>query len=509
MPSFTPAPPSSSPEADTDNAWSGWRGPVLIGLIIFCCAIIGILGRPLNFVSAMWPANPVLAGLMVRHPQLARRPAAWLGAFLGFLAADLLTGSSLFATLWFTTANMAGSGLCCWVLLRTDTATRLMQGHNSALALFAGALAAAFAAAAVGGGTGPVLFQAGLWPSMSMWLGGELLSYVLVLPVLLAFPRRRPSRWSDWVEWNEEAPVWLRGLPLVSVALALAAALAIGGPGTLSFVVPALLWCALSYSFLATAALCLVVCLILTVEVAMGSFQFTPEFWLSALSLRVGITLLALGPLAVASNRVARKHAIDRLDRAINHDFLTGLLSRSAFFQRARTLMAPLSQRRAPMALLVLDLDHFKRINDGLGHAAGDDVLRQFSHVAASRMRTTDLLGRMGGEEFLALLPEVSAAQAQALAQQLCEAVRSHPFSVAGHTAPVRTTVSIGVVYCSCTPSPDEIDALIHSADMLLYQAKQSGRDQAVMASHSHSPASPIGPYSRHPLNRRHAAKPR
>lgn len=481
---------------------------MLIGLIIFCCAIIGILGRPLNFVSAMWPANPVLAGLMVRHPQLARRPTAWLGAFLGFLAADLLTGSSLFATLWFTTANMAGSGLCCWILLHTDKTTRLMQGHNSALALFAGALAAACAAAVVGGGTGPVLFQSELWPSVSMWLGGELLSYVLILPVLLAFPHHMPSNGNAWVEWDDAAPVWLRWAPLASVALALAAALAIGGPGTLSFVVPALLWCALSYSFLATAALCLVVCLILTVEVAMGSFQFTPAFWLSALSLRVGITLLALGPLAAASNRVARKRAIDRLDRAINHDFLTGLLSRNAFFHRAKALMAPLSLHPAPMALLVLDLDHFKRVNDRLGHAAGDDVLRQFAHVAASRMRTPDLLGRMGGEEFLALLPDASPEQAHTLAQQLCDAVRNHPFTVTGQAGPLHATVSIGVVHCSSTPPPDEIDALIHSADMLLYQAKQAGRDQIAIAPYNRASAA-AGPLAHPPLNRRHAAQPR
>lgn len=505
MPIPLPTHPASSAaeEPTPDPAWAGWRGPALLCLIIFCCALVGILSRPINYASAMWPANPVLAGLMVRHAQGLRRPSGWLAAWIGFVAADILTGSSWLATLWFTAANLAGAWVASEILLRTDYATRSMQGQNSALALFAAALASALTAATVAAGTGPVLFQSELWPNISMWLSGELLNYVLILPTLLTFPRHRPRQWSDWLEWNTNAPLWLRVAPLIAVAVALGAALAIGGPGTLSFVVPALLWCALSFSFLFTALLCLAVCLVLTVEVAMGSFHFTPEFWLSSLSLRVGITLLALGPLAVASNRMARKAAIERLDYTINHDFLTGLLSRSAFFQRAQQQMVSMSQHHAPMALLVLDLDHFKKVNDTLGHAAGDDVLRQFAHVAASHLRQADLLGRMGGEEFLVLLPHTDSALAHKVAEQVCHAVRTHPFRVSGQHQPLAVTVSIGLVHCAASPVPAEIDALIHHADMLLYQAKESGRDRVASAAYtSPAPHAASTPHTRH----RHAA---
>lgn len=507
MPFLTPASPSAAEEPAPDPAWAGWRGPLLLGLIIFCCALIGILSRPINYASALWPANPVLAGLMVRHAVQLRRPAGWIGAFIGFLAADLMTGSSWLATLWFTSANIAGAWIGSWVLLRTDYTTRSMQGQNSALVLFAAALCSAIAAAAVGSGTGPVLFQSELWPNIAMWLSGELLSYVLILPVLLAFPRHRMHRWADWMEWDAHTPVWQRAAPLVSVALALAAALAIGGPGTLSFVVPALLWCALSFSFLVTGVLCMVVCLVLTVEVAMGSFQFTPEFWLSSLSLRVGITLLALGPLAVASNRIARKQAIERLDHTINHDFLTGLLSRNAFFQRAQQQLARLSPLQAPVAVLIMDLDHFKRINDTLGHAAGDDVLRQFALLATQHIRGSDLLGRMGGEEFLVLLPEHSLAQAQTVAEQICHAVAHHAFAIAGHSQPLQVTVSVGLVHCAAAPVAAEIDALIHNADVLLYQAKQDGRNRVVSMPYGQDTTSI--PASHHALHRRHAPEPR
>ncbi|MEG2046211.1 MAG: diguanylate cyclase [Comamonas sp.] len=503
MPLFTPASPSAAEEPPPDPAWAGWRGPILLGLIIFCCALVGILSRPINYASALWPANPVLAGLMVRHAAQLRRPAGWIGAFIGFLAADLMTGSSWLATLWFTAANIAGAWVGSWVLLHTSYATRSMQGQNSALALFAAALCSALTAASAGAGTGPVLFQSELWPNIAMWISGELLSYSLILPVLLAFPRHRPRRLSDWMEWDTATPLWQRLAPLAAVAVALGAALSIGGPGTLSFVVPALLWCALSFSFLVTGVLCMAVCLVLTVEVAMGSFQFTPEFWLSTLSLRVGITLLALGPLAVASNRIARKQAIERLDHTINHDFLTGLLSRNAFFQRAQQQLGQLRPLQAPVAVLVMDLDHFKQINDRLGHASGDDVLRQFAHVAASHMRAADLLGRMGGEEFLVLLPELSYAQAQAVAEQVRQAVAAHPFVVAGQTQPLHVSVSIGLVHCTVAPMATEIDALIHSADILLYQAKQEGRNRVVGMPYGQAMAT--AQVSHHALHRRHA----
>lgn len=483
----TPPPSTPSQEVVPDPAWSGWRGPALIALIIFSSALVGILSRPINYTSALWPANPILAALMVRHPHLSRKPTAWLAAFAGFITADFVTGSSWLPTLWFTCANMVGAYTACWVLLRTDLNTRSMQSQYSALILFAAALSGAVIGGVVGSGTGPVLFQAELWPSTAMWVGGELLSYTLILPVVLAFPRQYTGMLRPLREWWSISSNWQHWGPLLAVLVSVAIALKIGGPGTLSFVVPALLWCALTFSLMVTAVLCLVVCLILTVEVAMGSFSFTPEFWLTALSLRVGITLLALGPMAVATTRIARKRAIDQLDHTINHDFLTSLLSRNAFFQLARQQFARLNQGEQPCAMLVMDIDHFKRVNDSLGHPAGDDVLRQFAQVAMGNIRGCDLLGRMGGEEFLALLPDVSPGKAQAIAQQICDAVRSHPFTVAGQSEPLRVTLSIGLIHCANTPPSGDIDVVIHCADVLLYKAKQGGRDQVQFAPYSTS----------------------
>lgn len=293
------APPhSAAPDAEPppDPAWQGWRGPVLVGLIIFCCALSGILSRPINYAAVLWIANPVLAGLMVRHPHLARSPTGWLAALVGFLAADLMTGSSLLTTVWFTCANLAGSGTSAFILLRGKARTRFMQGQHSALLLFNSAFWGAAVSALIASGTGPVLFNSDLLPNTAMWLGGEFMAYILLLPVMLTLPRQ----WSIMQRLQHSLRLrsidWAQLLPLISVVASLTVSVQVDNSSALSLVVPALVWCALSYSLLAIALLCCAVCLILTVEVAMGNFQFTPEYWQTAMSLRLGISLLALGP---------------------------------------------------------------------------------------------------------------------------------------------------------------------------------------------------------------------
>ena len=113
--------------------------------------------------------------------------------------------------------------------------------------------------------------------------------------------------------------------------------------------------------------------------------------------------------------------------RLASQDALTGAANRRALMEALETELARASRQRTPLALLMLDIDHFKRVNDQYGHLAGDQVLRHFVHVVRQRLRATDMLGRYGGEEFLLLLPGTDLAGAQQLAQQLCQAVQAAP----------------------------------------------------------------------------------
>jgi diguanylate cyclase (GGDEF)-like protein len=156
-----------------------------------------------------------------------------------------------------------------------------------------------------------------------------------------------------------------------------------------------------------------------------------------------------------------------------NTDHLTGLLNRRAFMERARQLGTQQGERGEPLTLMMFDLDHFKLINDRFGHAMGDEVLRVFARVASGNMRANDIIGRLGGEEFAAIVPEPMEF-ASRIAERLRIGFEAAGVTVGKHA--VGATVSIGAA-TSYEPVTD-IDALIIRADAALYSAKRAGRNR-------------------------------
>jgi len=209
--------------------------------------------------------------------------------------------------------------------------------------------------------------------------------------------------------------------------------------------------------------------------VTMGSAA--AQAW-AVVSLQVGISVLALGPLTVATAKAASTEAMRRLHRMASHDFLTDALARRAFMAQGSKLMARLARERSPMAVLMLDIDHFKRVNDTYGHAQGDKVLQGFATIVSEALRPGDLFGRLGGEEFAVVLPRIRQADAMAVARRLCKQIRNHAFVVPGHPAPLQVTVSIGLVVRAGVSANDSLGALMSDADAALYDAKASGRDR-------------------------------
>lgn len=160
-----------------------------------------------------------------------------------------------------------------------------------------------------------------------------------------------------------------------------------------------------------------------------------------------------------------------------NTDTLTGALTRRALYDRAGHLMG----QGEGHGLLLLDIDHFKKINDAFGHAAGDAALIHFCSTVRDVLRETDVLARMGGEEFVAFLPGASEFEMEAIGQRLCDAVRRSPLCYGGREIPM--TVSIGGTWHSRTEGgvPERVEALeaaLADADRLLYRAKFEGRDR-------------------------------
>ncbi|WP_426305345.1 diguanylate cyclase [Acidovorax facilis] len=448
-----------------------WLG---LSLLIFAACLVGIFARPIGFLSVFWPANALLLGLLVRYPRLAR-PPAWVAAAVGYVAADLVTGSSWSMALWLNGANLLGATAGWLVLRRLDERIRRLQRTISALYLLLAALAASAVGALAGCGAAPVYFNSPWTDLLSLWFSTELMNYMLIVPVVLAAPRAE-----DPPPATQEVPLIWRVAPVSSLLLAEGVRTVIGGPGMLAFVVPGLLWCALSYSPFVSSLLSLVVCLWTMAGVATGVLNFTPAHASDVFSLRVGVTLLALGPLAVACASAARAEALRRLDHAVRHDDLTGVLARRALLKQGDRLLVRYQRESTGLAVMMVDVDHFKQVNDQHGHGAGDRLLVSIAQTMARALRPHDALGRMGGEEFAAVLPGVSPTEAQAIAERVRSAVEQQALDpVEG--GPQRATVSIGLVHSATMGSDADMDTLLLAADAALYRAKAEGRNRVMV----------------------------
>ena len=171
----------------------------------------------------------------------------------------------------------------------------------------------------------------------------------------------------------------------------------------------------------------------------------------------------------------------ERAEGVLRHyamfDVLTDLVNRRAFMELAEREMARTRRSGTAFALLMLDIDHFKRVNDSFGHQAGDCVLVDFADRAQRCVRTGDVFGRYGGEEFVALLPGSTLNNAIAIAERIRAATESESL---GQVAAI-VTVSIGVVECTNVDHVS-LDAVIALSDKALYEAKRLGRNRVVVA---------------------------
>lgn len=201
-----------------------------------------------------------------------------------------------------------------------------------------------------------------------------------------------------------------------------------------------------------------------------GSFGYHLPFD-TMLMIHLTIALFHSAASGAFALSLAYEHSAGRLRYAATHDALTGLMNRRAF--EAAMCDRPARTAR-PFALLLIDIDHFKRINDRYGHAVGDAVLRHCATLCRRQLRHGDLLARIGGEEFAAVLDGVSPQEANAMAERLCRVVRTERITIDGST--ISTTISAGI--CHSSAMEGGFDAMMRMADSGLYRAKNAGRDR-------------------------------
>jgi diguanylate cyclase (GGDEF)-like protein/PAS domain S-box-containing protein len=190
---------------------------------------------------------------------------------------------------------------------------------------------------------------------------------------------------------------------------------------------------------------------------------------------------------AVARDVSERKAMEEELERLSRHDSLTGLLNRRSFDEALEAQLAYTRRYGSGGALMLIDLDRFKQVNDELGHAAGDAALREVARELRENLRQTDVLGRdpegvvarLGGDEFAVLLPEADAGGAEAVAERLVSVLAETPLRVDGREVPLGISVGVALFdACGCPPAKD----LLIAADRAMYVAKAAGGNGAVLA---------------------------
>ncbi|CDK99782.1 putative Diguanylate cyclase [Magnetospirillum gryphiswaldense MSR-1 v2] len=197
-----------------------------------------------------------------------------------------------------------------------------------------------------------------------------------------------------------------------------------------------------------------------------------PSAWLSSVSgLVICVWFEVFGRYAVERSGFERQ-----LEALANTDSLTGILNRRACLERGAALVEAARRFDHPLTVMMIDIDHFKRVNDRHGHEAGDEVLRMFTSVVQGCLRQVDVFGRLGGEEFAVFMPETNHEGAAIAAERIRASIEKAELSRNGKALSI--TVSIGAIAGS-----ESLDEALRKADEALYRAKQTGRNRAVMVS--------------------------
>ena len=453
--------------------------PSALLLVAFSAYLVSGLFRALDGLSTFDIANAVMLALLARHPVL-RTKSSYASIFIASAFAHFVFGQLWTTALLHAVADTLGVAAGVAVLAQSPHVVIQLQREQSALQVLWSSMVASATNTAL---MLPWLWQGGqaeLTVQIAQWISMEFMNYVLIVPLILSYQAHQ--RW--------QLPDWKMLFPMLSLLASEAMATIVSGPGAIAFTLPAFLWCALRYPLFVTALLFTAFSVWKCHTLEFTNTSPVEHSYLSAvISLRLGLSLLWLGPLTVACSHASRSEVLKRLHYASQHDHLTRTLVRATFLEYSEKALNKLRSQSAPMALLMMDIDHFKQVNDQHGHAMGDAVLQGFARTIGGMLRESDYMGRYGGEEFCACLPGIQLDDAKAVAERLRSAVLAYPFTTSKGEV-LHVTVSMGLAHFTGDALPDSITDGLIEADALLYHAKTGGRNR--VESHSFStPATP------------------
>lgn len=441
---------------------------VILSVSVFAASLVGLASRH-AFSLSFWPANAVLVGLALRDRRLFGF-AAYAAAGASFVAADLLFGRTLSLAAFFAATNIVSASIATALLRRLRPVDLGLRRSHAVLRILACLVPASIAAGICGALLVRLEFDGSALQALQTWPASELVNYLVVLPALLTIRSGWLTPWR--IALREPANV----CPALALAVSCVAAVLFDGPGSIVFPVPALLWCALTYSVPVTAAMTMAFGTFYLTVIGLGLLDIGQDMAVPhmVVSVRVTVAFLVLIPLTISSAVAVRDDLMRQLRHAADHDGLTGLLNRRAFEIDLQARLAAARDGRTGLAILWLDVDRFKLINDRFGHLAGDAVLRGFATTLRGCCSPEAAIGRLGGEEFGLVIDVHDARAAEDAAERLRAAIADRPAIWGG--APIAATASIGACYLPAgrRAAPD----LLHRLDQALYRAKDAGRDR-------------------------------
>jgi diguanylate cyclase len=461
--------------------------------LIFCLnsALVILASRYSAGVAAIWSANAILVFALMIAPR-RDHPAYYAGAFIASFGVNLWAHFGAMTALCYSMANILEAALVVWAMSARGAEQRSFIAPDKLVRFGAAALAAPLlsAAIAVAPSTGHI------WHEFVSWYLSDMLGLLFVVPSLHVIRATVSGRAS--LTWKASTIAECAAIFALVTAAALGVFLQTALPLLFVIALPllvAVFRCGAIGGVIATG-LVAIISITATVfghgPIAMWSADAVHHIYLlqAFLVCQLLISLPVAAVLADAEDKAGKLVDQERDMRCLAEearrtaevsarksalmiatDELTGLASRRRILQKLDHLAARSLQRGEPLTVALFDVDNFKRINDRFGHAVGDDVLWLIGHIARREMSRGFMVGRVGGEEFLMILPGQTAAQASKHADRLRVAIMEG-------TAPgtnTAATVSIGVASFTKGKS---VAALLQAADSALYAAKAAGRNQ-------------------------------
>lgn len=474
----------------------------VVGIAYYLFARVGATYTVLDVgISVLWLANAVLLAAFLIFP-----PRQWPWMALMALGAELLVAQSLFpllASLAFGLINIFEAALAAW-LIRRSTADSFDFDRIASASRFLvfGPVLASCLAGLMGASVYVWLGQdvSNYWSLWRLWWFGDALGLLLMTPLLVALWRFMGRELPAFKPWRllELAALW--SLLLLIAPLAFQPLSGDVQEFTLTPIVllPLGLWAAIRFGVLVT-----VTTLVLIAGLAIGyladevypygssspqnAVWLTQEFLAILAVVSIGLSVLLAEirqqnlelekRILERTSSLARANAElntanERLQTLVSTDFLTGIANRRSFDENGMRILQQMQREGTPVSAIMFDLDHFKKVNDVLGHDAGDLVLRSIVAPVAAVLRPMDLFCRYGGEEFLVLLPGADLEEAASIAERIRHTIED--LEVRYQQESIRVTISLGVAQWD---GKQQLDQLVHASDTALYDAKHSGRN--------------------------------